>query len=97
MRDVDMALKRGGFRIKECVILGRGELSSLHSNIASTEEERVLGINWNPEKDFFYFKVQVNLSKRVKNRLTEPNLTREEIDIELPLKLAKRILLRQVS
>lgn len=53
MREVDKVLKRGGFRIKEWVISGRGELSSLNSNIVSTEEEKVLGIKWNPQQDFF--------------------------------------------
>ncbi|KAK4316629.1 hypothetical protein Pmani_012229 [Petrolisthes manimaculis] len=97
MREVDTVLKRGGFKIKEWVISGGGELSSLYSSIVDIEDERVLGVNWNPLKDFFYFKVQLNFSRRVKNRLTKPNLMREEIETELPVRLTKRMLLRQVA
>lgn len=97
MQEVDTVLERGGFTIKEWVISGGKDLSFLNPRIVGTQDERVLGINWNPQKDFFHFKIHLNFSKRVRNRLTEPDLMEEEIDVHLPLKLTKRMLLRQVA
>ena len=60
MQEVDTVLKRGGFTINEWVISGGRDLSFLNPRIVGTQDERVLGINWNPQKDFFYFKVHLN-------------------------------------
>ncbi len=66
MQEVDTVLGKGGFHIKEWVISGEGNLSTLHPKVVFSKEEKVLGLSWDPHHDHFYFKVCLNFSKKIK-------------------------------
>ncbi len=69
MQEVDTVLGKGGFHIKEWVISGEGNLSTLHPKVVFSKEEKVLGLSWDPHHDHFYFKVCLNFSKKIKKTI----------------------------
>lgn len=65
MQEVDTVLDKGGFHIKEWVISGEGNFSTLHPKVVFSREAKVLGISWHPHHAHFYFKICLNFSKKM--------------------------------
>ena len=63
----------------------------------ATDNEKVLGIVWNPEEDCFHFEVKLNFSPKKKKLRTGPDINREQIPKEIPTNLTKRMILSQVN
>lgn len=87
-------LSCGGFRIKCWLFSGESEVSSeLKSDGTST---RVLGVDWDSERDTIVFKPVVNFSPKRRGNRTGVNLTVEEIPESLPPTFTRRSVLEQV-
>ena len=61
------------------------------------ETQKVLGMNWNPQDDFFFVVVNLNFSKKIKNVRTEPKLRELEVPNKVPTALTKRMILSQIN
>ena len=58
--------------------------------------QRVLGVGWDPVEDKVVYKVSLNFSKRRKGVHLEPDLAKEDVSRALPTLLTKRMVLGQV-
>ena len=90
-------LKSSDFNMKQWVI-------SCTHNTADTEwldftngTERVLGMNWVLQGDYFTFAVRLNVSKKRAKLRTEPDLSIKNFDNLVPGTLTKRMLLSQLN
>nr|XP_027213054.1 uncharacterized protein LOC113806132 [Penaeus vannamei] len=97
MNDIGRVLSKGGFQIKQWVMSGGNNCVNSCSSIIETNTEKVLGLNWDPESDLFFFVVRINFSKRIRKLRTAPDLTKDKLENELPEKLTRRMILSQVS
>ena len=96
---IEYVLEKGGFKIKHWITSSKvnDEQSATQINVLNTDNERILGIVWNPESDRFSFKVKINFSSK-KNKLpTEPDLDRSRMSEDFPQVLTRRIVLSQVA
>ena len=59
--------------------------------------ERVLGMSWLPHGDEFKYSVKLNFSKRKGKVRTEPDLNLDDIDLNIPVNLIKRMILSQLN
>ena len=94
-------LKRGGFHVKDWVTSGENkensELRLLTSKDSQNNEERVLGMLWNPVADKFHFKAKLNFSTKKRGIHLLPDLKIEEVSDHIPEKLTKRMILSQIN
>ena len=84
-RDMDEIMKLGGFRFKDLVMSGD-----------KGKTVKVLGTNWDAERDVLSLDVKVNPSVKVKGVRKEPNIDLDHMMAEFPEKLTKRIVWRVV-
>ena len=63
----------------------------------SEDNERVLGMDWDPVEDQFRFKVKLNFSPRKRKVRTGPDLNIAQIPAGVPIALTKRMILSQVN
>lgn len=99
MSGIESVLKGGGFTIKYWVTSFKpnDEQGATQLNILNTDNERILGLVWNPETDTFRFKVRINFSCK-KNKLpTQPDLDISRISEDFPQVLTRRMVLSQVA
>ena len=61
------------------------------------ETQKVLGMNWNSHYDFFFFKVRLNFSKKIRNIRCEADIQRHDVPKKLPQNLTKRNILSQIN
>ena len=66
-------------------------------NVVHRDVEKVLGLRWNPQTDTFHFQIKLNFSRKVKNVHTGPDLTIENAECSMPIKLTRRSALSQMS
>ena len=99
MSGIESVLAKGGFKIKHWITSSK--LSDKHEstqlNILNTDNERVLGLIWNPERDQFGFRVKINFSSKRNKLPTQSDLDRNRINEDFPQVLTKRIVLSQVA
>ena len=89
-------LSEGGFQIRHWVVSGDSSEDEF-LNILKTDKEKVLGLNWNPKKDLFFYVIKINFSNKVRNVRVEPSIRRSEIDEKLPSMLTRRMVLSQTA
>ena len=65
----------------------------------SSDEQKVLGLQWNSKEDEFRFKVQLNFTTKIKIKKSRsgPNLTRGQVPTFIPPILTKRMVLSQIN
>ena len=94
--EANVILSRGGFQIKQWVMSGENPEDHV-LNILKTDKEKVLGLNWNPKEDLFFYVTRINFSNKVKNVRMEPPIEKSEIDEKLPSTLTRRMVLSQAA
>ena len=84
-RRIDEILDKGGFRVKHWIISGKSPDCQLKDvgkgdriKILETDEEKVLGIRWNPKEDEFSFKAKVNFSPSKRGIVLGNDLKQED-------------------
>ena len=102
MNEVELVVKKGGFRIKGWTTsqIQADELQMSARDIPmqdQTNNEKVLGVQWNPVGDYFYFTVKLNFSPRKRKVRTSPNLRVDQIPVGVPVALTKRMILSQIN
>ena len=72
------------------------EIKSLSLLKGTGSSVRVLGLAWDPEKDFILYEVTLNFSKKRRGVRTGPDLNATDLPKALPEFLTKRTVLEQV-
>lgn len=85
----------GNFHMKHWIVSGQHENHSI--NIMESDNEKVLGLKWNPKDDKFSFNVRVNFSPKVKKIRSGPDWDRRDIEFNFPEFLTRRMILSQVA
>ena len=110
IKDAEMMLMKGGFRVKCWQVSGektvhsggsllKGDINedSPKSLLKGDEEKtRVLGVSWIPDVDVIVFQVVLNFSQKKRGKRSKPNLTAQDIPESIPPVLTRRIVLEQV-
>ena len=61
------------------------------------ETRKVLGMNWNSHYDFFFFKVRLNFSKKIRDIRCKADIQRHDVPKKLPQNSTKRNILSQIN
>lgn len=80
----------------EADIAKAGETKSISLLKGTESSVRVLGLAWDPEKDFISYEVTLNFSKKRRGVRTGPDLSVTDLPKALPEFLTKRTVLEQV-
>ncbi|XP_068245285.1 uncharacterized protein [Palaemon carinicauda] len=94
IRDIENALSKGSFEIKRWTITGDNEHSDFE--VSQNSNERILGLNWQCNKDVFHFKTKLNFSPKYKGVRTEPDLNKLNFVENIPSVLTKRVVVSQM-
>ena len=89
MRQVEEVLETGGFVMKQWVM--SGDDISQNKKVLNVKQEKVLGLDWKPKEDVFYFKIKLNFSRKTRQGRTEPKISVHKLDMHLPTQLRKRL------
>lgn len=74
MNDTEKVLEQEGFYIKHWIVSGNIDHKDI--NIVKLDEEKVLGLRWDPQLDEFFYKIRINFSTRVRKIRSEPDMNR---------------------
>ena len=102
MKEIEDILKQGGFYMKEWItsqvdkIVFKGDQEEI-STPKEIEKEKILGLEWERERDEFHFKAKLNFSIRKRKVRIQPDLKRSEVPENIPCILTKRQILAQVN
>ena len=102
MKEIEDILKQGGFYMKEWItsqvdkIVFKGDQEEI-STPKEIEKEKILGLEWERERDEFHFKAKLNFSIRKRKVRIQPDLKRSEVPENIPCVLTKRQILAQVN
>ncbi|XP_068712869.1 uncharacterized protein [Montipora foliosa] len=97
--DIENLIKKGGFQVKGW-IFSDDPINQDKTAIPSepnTSTEKVLGIIWNPVKDYLCFEVKLNFSRKKHKLRIETDSKTNPLPYEIPEQLTKRIILSQVN
>ncbi|XP_068245290.1 uncharacterized protein [Palaemon carinicauda] len=94
IRDIENVLSKGSFKIKRWTITGDNEHSDFE--VSQNSNERILGLNWQCNKDVFHFKTKLNFSPKYKGVRTEPDLNKLNFVENIPSVLTKRVVVSQM-
>lgn len=98
MKEIESVVARGGFKIKQWTLSGdQSHASDKVINLAEVDQEKVLGVVWEPKRDVFVYDVKINFSSKRRKVRAEPNLKLGDLADEFPHNLTKRMLLSQVA
>ncbi|XP_063603426.1 uncharacterized protein LOC134779294 [Penaeus indicus] len=95
IQDTEKILSQGSFRVKHWIVSGHYE--SCKVNVIKSDQEKILGLKWNPLEDHFFFTVKLNFSSRIRNVRSGPKLNLDEIDDKFPEHLTRRMILSQIA
>lgn len=94
--DIEHLISKGGFQVKGWIFSDdpmNQEKTTMPSE-PNTSTEKVLGIIWNPMKDYLCFEVKLDFSRKKHKLRTE---TMNQLPNEIPEQLTKCIILSQVN
>ena len=96
--EIDYALSKGSFKVKGWTI-GKSNEEIFKMDLLPDEEEshRVLGMNWNPSTDTFFFKVKINFPQKVKVVRKGVESHESEVTGNIPRNLTKRQILSKIN
>ena len=97
--DIENLINKGGFQVKGW-IFSDDPMNQDKTAIPSepnTSTEKVLGIIWNPVKDYLCFEVRLNFSRKKHKLRVETDSKTNPLPYEIPEQLTKRIILSQVN
>lgn len=97
--DIENLIIKGGFHVKGWIFSDdpNNQEKTVMPNEPNTSTEKVLGIIWNPVKDYLCFEVKLDFSRKKNKLRTERNLKINQLPNEIPEQLTKRIILSQVN
>lgn len=106
--NIERILEAGGFYMKPWVYTGQSGRPESHlekketsmmvlPNQLSEENNKALGLGYDPEGDKLHLMTAVNFSKRKKKMRLGENLSKDEVRAQVPNPLTRRELLSQVS
>ena len=94
--DIDVKIKQaeaimaeGGFKFKEWVKSGSPGEKQIGEAVT-----KALGMYWNTGEDKIMYKVRINFGKKVRNRRTQEDSTKESLEKDFPKVFTKRIALK---
>ena len=87
-------LGKGGFEIKCWLFSGESETDFQLKG--SGNVTRILGVDWDSERDLIVFRAVLNFSPKKRGERVGPNLKVEEIPRAIPSDLTRRLVLEQV-
>ena len=96
LSEIETILKEGGFEIKEWLISKDNNESDSLINI-SQDNDKVLGILWNPKSDQLKFQLNLNFSKKHRNMKLDSNIKETEMEFRFPEILTRRLVMRQTA
>ena len=96
-REIDTVLSKGHFRVKHWTFSGQERRSNMEDTNFSFEEERILGMTWEPVRDVFKFKTHLNFSRKIMRNREYGDLKLEDIPEKIPDVLTHRIVLSQLA
>lgn len=74
MNDIEKVSKQGGFNIRHWIV--SGNIDHKDVNIAKQNEEKVLGLKWDPQRDKFSYKIRIIFSPKIRKIRSEPDIDR---------------------
>ena len=95
IRNTEHVLSLGGFKVKHWIISGKVEKNEVQ--LLDTNEEKILGLMWNPKEDKFLYTVGVIFSKKYRKVRTGPDMTKIDIEENFPAILSRRMILSQTA
>ena len=102
--EADTILKHANMHVKRWIFSGEGDqgLVGLGNagdkvSVDGVEEERMLGILWDPVKDVFRFTVRINLSPLKNKSRTGPDLSKELLKCSPPVTITRRQYYSQIQ
>ena len=90
MKDVNLIVSKGGFKIKHFLMSGNHPKNS-DINLANPIEDKILGVSWKPQSNCFVFRARINFSSKYRNIHKEPDLTALDFSERLPSVLTRRM------
>ena len=94
--NISKILRRGHFNIKEW-IMSRNKQTDVKAIDISNDTEKVLGMYWVLQGDYFKFEVHLNFSRKRGNLRTEHDLSLENFEQLVPKIITKRMVLSQIN
>lgn len=96
IRNTEMLLGSGGFRVKHWIISGDVDEHFAGMNVLNADQETILGMCWLPKADVWVFKVRLNFSSKRRGVHVEDDLTEGQLHL-IPENLTRRMVLSQVA
>lgn len=96
IRNTEMLLGSGGFRVKHWIISGDVDEHFAGMNVLNADQENILGMCWLPKADVWVFKVKLNFSSKRRGVHVEDDLTEGQLHL-IPENLTRRMVLSQVA
>ncbi|XP_068223879.1 uncharacterized protein [Palaemon carinicauda] len=97
MKQIERIIGRGGFKIKHWILSGNENHENPNVKVTKREKEKVLGIVWDPHRDRLVYEVKINFSPKHRKIHTEPNLAPDDLMVNVPQYLTRRMLLSQIA
>ena len=97
MADVQHVLALGNFKLKHWIVSGQYDIKDDDVKVLETKHVKILGLSWNPQKDYFFFEIKLNFSPKSGKTEMGPNIARDDIAYALPPTLTRKLLLRQIA
>ncbi|XP_068250243.1 uncharacterized protein [Palaemon carinicauda] len=94
---LERIIGRGGFKIKHWILSGNENHENPNVKVTKREKEKVLGIVWDPHRDRLVYEVKINFSPNHRKIHTEPNLAPDDLMVNVPQYLTRRMLLSQIA
>ena len=90
MKEIDFIVSNGGFKIKHFLMSGTHP-KNIDVNLVEMEEDKILGVSWKLQSDYFVFKPKINFSPKYRNVHKEPDLTILDFEQRFPIILTRRM------
>ncbi|XP_068236892.1 uncharacterized protein [Palaemon carinicauda] len=97
MKQTERIIGRGGFKIKHWILSSKENYENPNVKVTKWEKEKVLGIVWDPHRDRLVYEVKINFSPKHRKIHTEPNLAPDDLMVNVPQYLNRRMLLSQIT
>lgn len=95
--EIDQLLMLGGFKVKGWITSYDNEAANGLQKKTFAEREKVLGMHWEVATDLIRYSVTLNFSKKKHGMKGGTQLGKDDIPLNIPDKLTKRMVLSQIN